>query len=367
MSHPDGPITYGRQNIDDADVRAVTEVLRGDWLTQGPAVERFEEALATRVGARHAVAVVNATEGLFAAAAATGIGPGDLVATSPLTFIASANCARYVGADVALVDIERRTLNLDPAAVPGDVRAVVPVHYAGLPVELERLARDGRVVIEDAAHALGASTPDGPIGACAHSDACVFSFHPVKPITTGEGGAITTNDDGLADELRRFRNHGITRTPEAGGWSYRIDRIGHNLRMTDLQAALGWSQLSRLDAFIARRNELAERYRALLAGWPIELPPAAPPGTVHGYHLFAVQVPDRRAVYDALHAEDVRVQVHYVPVHHHPIGAGDRRPVEGLPVCDAVYAGLLSLPLHPSLTDAQQDRVVAALERALGR
>jgi perosamine synthetase len=290
-----------------------------------------------------------------------------VVATSPLTFMASANCARYVGASVALVDIERRTLNLDPTRVPDDARGFVPVHYAGLPVELERLPTRPDILIEDAAHALGASTPDGPIGNCARSDACVFSFHPVKPITTGEGGAITTNDDGLADELRRFRNHGITRTPEEGGWTYRIDRLGHNLRITDLQAALGWSQLGRLDAFIARRNELAERYRALLAGWPLILPPAAPDGTVHGYHLFAVQVEGRRAVHDALHAEGIRAQVHYVPVHHHPIGAHDRRPAEGLPVCDEVYAGILSLPLHPSLTDAQQDRVVAALERALGR
>ena len=200
-------IPYGHQSIDEDDIAAVVEVLRGDWLTQGPTIERFEAALAEYVGARHAVAFSSGTAALHGAAAAAGLGPGVLVVTSPLTFIASANCARYVGANVGLVDIDRATLNMDVAAIPDGANAVVAVHYAGLPVELQRLERRPRVVIEDAAHALGGRTPDGPVGSCARSDLCVFSLHPVKVITTGEGGVVTTNDDDLAEALRRFRNH----------------------------------------------------------------------------------------------------------------------------------------------------------------
>ena len=268
-------IPYGRQSIDDDDIAAVVRVLKGDWLTQGPHVAEFEEALAARVGARHAVAFSSGTLALNGAAAAAGLGPGDVVATTALSFVASANCARGVGASVTFVDIDPGTLNLDPSAVPADVDGLVAVHYAGLPVDLARLAVRPRVVIEDACHALGASTPDGPVGNCARSDLCVFSFHPVKAITTGEGGAVTTNDDGLADALRRFRNHGIVRTPEDGGWAYVADGPGTNARLTDLQAALGTSQLGKLDRFVDRRRALADRYRARLGalGLPLQLPP----------------------------------------------------------------------------------------------
>ena len=357
-------IPYGRQSVDDDDIAAVVEVLRGDWLTQGPAVERFEAALREVTGARHAVALANGTAALHAACWAAGLGPGDVVAVPALTFAASANAARYVGADVRLLDIDPDTLNLDPVAVPGDVDALVAVHYAGLPVALERLGHRPRVVIEDAAHAIGATTPSGPVGACAHSDLCCFSFHPVKTVTTGEGGAVTTNDDELAERVRRFRHHGIVPTPEAGGWSYDIPELGHNLRITDLQCALGTSQLAKLERFVVRRNELAERYRALLAGSPVVLPPAAPPGTRHGHHLFPVRVPDRRATYDALRGAGIGVQVHYVPVHHLSAYAG-AAPPEGLPATDDAYAGLLSLPLFPDLTEADQDRVVAELLAAV--
>jgi UDP-4-amino-4,6-dideoxy-N-acetyl-beta-L-altrosamine transaminase len=355
------PIPYGRQTIGEDDIEAVAEVLRGDWLTQGPTVDAFEAAVAERVEARHAVAFANGTAGLHGAAFAAGLGPGDLVVTSPLSFMASANCARYVGASVGLVDIEPDTWNLDLGRLPADADAVVAVHYAGLPVDLTRLGRRPRVVIEDAAQALGAATPDGPVGNCVHSDLCMFSLHPVKPITTGEGGIVTTNDDELAERLRRFRSHGIVRQPEKGGWYYEISELGYNYRLTDLQAALGLSQLPKLDGFIARRNELADRYRVLLADLPVGLPPAAPEGAVHGYHLFPVRVADRARVFEAMRARGIGVQVHFVPIHHHPISADIGLKPGDLPVCDAVYDELITLPLFPTLTDADQDRVVRSL------
>jgi perosamine synthetase len=354
-------IPYGRQTIEDDDIAAVVEVLRGDWLTQGPTIDAFESAIAARVGARHAVAFSSGTAGLHGATFAARLGPGDLLVTSPLTFMASANCGRYVGASVGLVDIDPDTWNLDVTQVPDDADAVVAVHYAGLPVALSALGPRPRVVIEDAAQALGAATPHGPVGNCAHSDMCVFSLHPVKPITTGEGGIVTTNDDELAARLRRFRSHGIERMPERGGWYYEIAELGFNYRMTDMQAALGVSQLAKLDRFIDRRNELADRYRHLLAELPVGLPPAAPDGATHGYHLFPVRVAQRRRVFEAMRDAGIGVQVHFVPVHHHPLSADIGLKPGDLPVCDAVYDELISLPMFPSLSDADQDRVVQTL------
>ncbi|GIU85793.1 MAG: UDP-4-amino-4,6-dideoxy-N-acetyl-beta-L-altrosamine transaminase [Acidimicrobiia bacterium] len=358
-------IPYGRQSIDDDDVAAVVAVLRGDRITQGPAVERFEDALRAVTGARHAIAFASGTAALHGAMWAAGIGPGDTVATSPLSFHASASCARYVGASVRFVDVDPDTLNLDVGAVP-ECDALVAVHYAGLPVDLAALARRPRVVVEDAAHALGATTPDGPVGNCARSDMCVFSFHPVKTVTTGEGGAVTTNSDGLAERLRRFRSHGIRPAPEHGGWAYDIDELGHNFRITDLQCALGTSQLAKLERFVTRRNELAARYRALLADAPLELPPAAPPGWRHAYHLFPVRVADRRRVYEAMHAAGIGVQVHYVPIYRLTAYARlGHRPAD-FPGTERAYAGLLSLPLFPGLTEADQDAVVARLRCLTG-
>jgi dTDP-4-amino-4,6-dideoxygalactose transaminase len=287
------------------------------------------------------------------------------VLTSPLSFVASANCGRYVGAQVDFVDIDPKTLNIEPAAV-GPCDALVAVHFAGLPVDLAALTTRPRVIVEDAAHALGASTPDGPVGNCARSDMCTFSFHPVKAITTGEGGAVTTNSAELAEGLRRFRNHGMVRRPDLGGWYYDVETLGYNYRITDVHAALGTSQLAKLARFVTRRNELAERYRDLLASLPLDLPPAAPPGVRHAYHLFAVRVPQRHAVYDAMHAAGIGVQVHYVPIYKHSSFAGAGRSAADFPETEHAYDGLLSLPLYPNLSERDQDRVVEVLTRCVG-
>ncbi|MBA2283549.1 MAG: UDP-4-amino-4,6-dideoxy-N-acetyl-beta-L-altrosamine transaminase [Acidimicrobiia bacterium] len=359
-------IPYGRQSIDDDDVAAVVAALRSDWLTTGPRVEEFEAALADAVEAAQAVAFANGTAALHAAAAVAGLGPGDRVVTSPLSFAASATCARYVGATPEFVDIDPATLNMDLSAVPAGVDAVVAVHYAGLPVDLERLPYRPRVVIEDAAHAIGAHTADGPVGNCARSDLCCFSFHPVKTITTGEGGAVTTNSPVLADALRRFRNHGMVKHPEVGGWYYEIEDLAFNYRLTDLQAALGTSQLSKLKRFVDRRNELADRYRAGLAGLPLEAAPVAPAGTRHAYHLFVVQVDDRARVHAALHERGIGAQVHYVPIYRHPLYADLQVDPASFPATERAYERLLSLPLHPGLTPADQDEVISALQDLLG-
>jgi len=355
-------IPYGHQSVDHDDVDAVLEVLRGDWLTQGPRVGQFEADLVAATGARFAVAFCNGTAALHAACAAAGLGPGDTVATSTLSFVASANCARYVGAEPVLVDVDPETMNLDPALVPSTVDALVAVHYAGLPLDLSSLPVRPAVVIEDAAHALGATTPDGPVGNCAHSEMTCFSFHPVKVITTGEGGAVTTNDAGLAERLRSFRNHGMHRDPARGGWYYDVTELGYNFRLTDLQAALGSSQLRRLEPFILRRNALADRYRTLLGGTGVGLPPAATAGWRHAYHLFPLLVPDRRRVFDALRAAGIGVQVHYTPIHRLSL---HRRDPGGFPGAERLAGHLLSIPIYPDLTDDQQDLVVAAVLDAL--
>lgn len=354
----DDPIPYGRQTIDDADIQAVIEVMKGDWLTQGPTIEHFERAIADYVDAEHAIAFTNGTAALHGACAAAGLGAGDVVATSPLTFVASANCARYVGADVTLVDIDPATLNIDLERVPEGIDALVAVHFAGLPVDLSELRSRPRVVIEDAAQALGASTPDGRVGNCARSDMTCFSLHPVKPITTGEGGVVTTNDDELAARLRRFRNHGIERRPERGGWYYEVVDLGYNYRLTDIQAALGLSQLPKLEGFIGRRQEIAAEYDVALRDLPVIAAPRAPDGFRHGYHLYPVRVPERHRVYDLLRACGIYTQVHYVPVHHHP---AFRQLDTGLPETNKVYDEILTLPIFPSLTDADVERVVSSL------
>ena len=351
-------IPYGRQTVDEDDIAAVVEVLRSDFLTQGPAVVQFEEVVAERVQARFAVAFANGTAALHGACAVAGLGKGDRVATSALSFVASANCARYVGSEVEFVDIDPETLNLDTSSVREGLDGLVAVHYAGLPARLAALTNRPRVVIEDAAHALGAWTPHGPVGNCSHSDMTCFSFHPVKPVTTGEGGIVTTNDADLAEALRRFRSHGMRPQPERGGWCYEVAEIGMNYRMTDMQAALGRSQMRKLDGFIKRRQELASQYDRLLEGVGVQLPPQAPEGSGHGYHLYAIRTPHRREVYDQMKARGIATQVHYIPIHHHPIYRDEG--IE-LPNTEAAYEGLLTLPIFPRLTDEDQLRVTETL------
>jgi perosamine synthetase len=357
-------IPYGHQSVDDDDIAAVVNVLRGDWLTQGPAVEHFEAALCAATGAKHAVAFATGTVALHASLWAAGIGKGDTVATSPLSFVASASCALWVEAIPSFVDIDPKTLNLDLGNI-GRCDALVAVHYAGLPIDLAGIVTRPRVVIEDAAHALGAQTPDGPVGNCAHSDACVFSFHPVKTITTGEGGAVTTNSLQLATRLRRFRAHGMVPRPEHGGWFYEVSELTPNARISDLQCALGASQLTKLERFVQRRNELARQYEELLVDLDVECAPTAPQGFRHAFHLYPIRVPHRREVYEAMRAAGIGVQVHYVPIYCHPLFAEFGAAPSDFPETERAYRGLLSLPMYPALTDAAQLRVADALATAL--
>lgn len=376
-------LPYGRQSIDGSDEAAVLAALRHPYLTQGPGVAAFEEALAAAVGARHAVAFSSGTAALHAAYAALGVGPGRGIVTTPITFAATANAARYLGAPVAFGDVEPTTGLLDPGTAAAEAtdatRLLVPVHFAGDVADLEAAAAlaaaRGWAVVEDAAHALGARWRDAAgrehrVGDCSHSAMTCFSFHPVKHITTGEGGAVTTNDAGLARALRRFRTHGITRDPaeltaDEGPWYYEQHDLGFNYRITDLQCALGTSQLRRLDAFVSRRRAIAAAYDAALDGLPGVTPRRSPPRSAGSVHLYVVAVPAerRRAMVEALLADGIGVNVHYLPVYRHPYYratgfAGTRR--EG---AEAFYAGAISLPCFPDMTDADVARVVAALRR----
>jgi dTDP-4-amino-4,6-dideoxygalactose transaminase len=373
-------LPYGRQDITDDDVEAVARALREPMITQGPGIDRFEARVAERLGARHCVALANGTAALHAAMAALEIGPGDEVLTTPITFAASANCALYRGASVRFVDIDPATWNLDPAAAAAAVgertRAIVTVSFAGLPAELGPLRATGLPVVEDAAHALGAVRAGRPVGGPGGAELTTFSLHPVKVLTTGEGGLVTTEDDALAARLRRFRTHGIGRDGEPpsaldGGWWYDMTELGFNYRITDVQCALGESQLRRLDAVVERRNALAARYRELLgAERRIELPPAPAPGDVHAYHLFVIRIragaAARRAVYDRLRAAGIGVQVHYIPVYRLAYYRETLRvPQDACPHAEALYAGALTLPLFPRMADTDVDRVVGELRAAL--
>lgn len=380
-------IPYGRQDISEADIAAVSEVLRSDYLTQGPAVPRFEAALAARVGAAHGVAVNSATSALHIAVAALGLGPGDLLWTSPITFVASANCARYCGADVDFVDIEPGTFNMSADALEAKLsrasaegrlpKIIVPVHMAGQSPDAARLAALARAygvrIVEDASHAIGASYLGAPVGDCAHSDITVFSFHPVKIITTAEGGLATTQDPVLAERMALLRSHGVTRDPalmtrEAdGAWYYQQVDLGWNYRMTEMQAALGLSQLERLDPFVARRRALADRYDALLDSLPLRRPERLPDAE-SAWHLYVVQLDDaarHRPVFDALRGAGIGVNLHYIPVHTQPYYRALGFDDGDFPVSEDYYTRAISIPLHARLTDDEQDSVVAALRGAL--
>lgn len=379
-------IPYGRQDINEADLKAVEAVLKSDFLTQGPAVPAFEAAVAQWCGAAHAVAVNSATSALHIACMALGLGAGDLLWTVPNTFVASANCALYCGASVDFVDIDpvRYTMcpialseKLAAAAIAGRLpKVIVPVHLCGQSADMAAigaLARQyGVRVIEDASHAIGATYQGRPVGDCRHSDICVFSFHPVKIITTAEGGLATTQDPTLARAMELARSHGITRDPSEmtqvpdGPWFYQQITLGYNYRMTEMQAALGLSQMERLGAMVARRAELAARYDRLLAGLQLTLPKQAA-DTASSWHLYVIQVGDARHLesFESLRQAGIGVNLHYIPVHTQPFYRAMGFAPGMFPVAEAYYARAISIPLYFGLTDAAQDKVVAALTRIL--
>lgn len=379
-------IPYGRQDITDADIAAVVEVLQSDFLTQGPQVPAFERAVAQRVGAAHAVAMNSATSVLHAACMALDLGPGDWLWTVPTTFVASANCALYCGAQVDFVDIDPVTYTMSVPALSAKLEAaqaagllpkvIVPVHLCGQSADMEAICRVARAygvkIIEDASHSIGADHQGRPVGDCRYSDITVFSFHPVKIITTCEGGMATTQDADLARKMELARSHGITREPDEmthapdGAWYYQQVSLGYNYRMTEIQAALGLSQMTRLDAFVARRRTLAARYDRLLADLPVTLP-AQHPDTASSWHLYVVRVAADRhaAVFDALRAAGIGVNLHYIPVHTQPYYRAMGYAEGQFPNSEAYYAEAISIPLYAGLSDEDQERVVAQLSKAL--
>jgi UDP-4-amino-4,6-dideoxy-N-acetyl-beta-L-altrosamine transaminase len=375
-------LPYGRQLVQDDDVAAVAAALRGAFLTTGPTVAEFEARFAARVGARHAVAVSSGTAALHAAMFAAGVGPGDEVVTTPLTFVGTANAALYLGARPVFADIHADTLNIDPARVEAALtprtRVLAPVDFAGQPCDLtaiRALARArGLRVVEDAAHALGAEAGGRPVGAL--SDLTIFSLHPVKHVTTGEGGLVTTDDDELARRVRRFRNHGIaTESAErqaAGAlWSPMVD-LGFNYRLTDIQCALGLSQLPKLATFLAKREAIAERYVVALKDLPGLRLPRVVPDVRHAWHIFPVLLEPARLrvgrdeVFAALRAEGIGVTLHYVPAYWHPYYARLGYPRGLCPIAEDATSRMLSLPIFPGMTDADVEDVVAALLKVLG-
>jgi perosamine synthetase len=374
-------LPYGRQWVDENDIEAVVRVLRSDWLTTGPSVAEFEEAFAAEVGARHAVAVSNGTAALHAAVFAAGIGPGDEVIVPPMTFAASANCIRYQGGTPIFADVRADTLNLDPAcaeaAITERTRAIVTVDYTGQPSDLEELntlAQHNKLtLIEDGCHALGATYRGRPVGCMAHLTA--FSLHPVKHITTGEGGVITTSDAELANRLRVFRNHGITTVPAeremAGSWFYEMVELGYNYRLTDFQCALGQSQLRKLPAWLARRREIAGQYATAFAGVSEIEMPVVLSDRESAWHLYVIRLnlerlrAGRAEVFRALRAENIGVNVHYIPVTRHPYYRQLGYAPEDTPVANAAYEKLITLPMFPAMTDGDVEDVVRAVRKVL--
>jgi len=396
-------IPYGRQHVTQSDIDSVLEVLRSDFLTQGPTVPRFEKAVAARVRARHAVAVNSATSALHVACLALGLGEGDTLWTVPNTFVASANCGRYCGARVDFVDIDPITWNMSVSALASKLesaertghlpKVLVPVHFAGQPTQQEAIwklaERYGIRVLEDASHAIGSENQGEPVGSCRWSDVTVFSFHPVKIITSGEGGMAVTNDPELAERMAMLRSHGVTRDPArfvesrtttvssstsvrgAPPWYYEQQMLGFNYRMTDIQAALGLSQLDRLQAYVDRRNLLARSYEAALRDSGLQLPYVCP-GIISAYHLYVVRLKpeacgrEHREVFDELRQRGIGVNLHYMPVHLQPYyrELGFR---EGqLPEAEAHGREAITLPLYPGLTDEMQEEVVNCVRGAVG-
>ena len=384
-------IPYGRQDISEADIQAVVAVLRSAFLTQGPCVPGFENAVAGYCGAQCAVAVNSATSALHIACLALGVGPGDMVWTSPVTFVASANCALYCGARVDFVDIDPRTYNLSVECLAEKLvqaeksgclpKVVIPVHLCGQPCDMAGIhalsQRYGFKIIEDASHAIGGMYRGEHIGNCRYSDVTVFSFHPVKIITTGEGGMALTNDPHLAKRMRLLRSHGISRdladmthAPD-GPWYYQQIDLGFNYRMTDIQAALGISQMQRLDKFVVQRHTIAKKYDSLLSSLPVVIP-WQHPDSYSGLHLYVIQLKlsemetTHRAVFETLLAAGIGVNLHYIPVYRQPCYEALGFEAGYCPVAEQYYACAISLPIYPGLSEVQQDMVVRNLGLAIG-
>lgn len=370
-------IPYGRQSINDDDIRAVVDVLRSDWLTTGPAVQRFEDAIAEYVGAAHAVVVSNGTAALHSIMYALRIGPGDEVIVPAITFAATANCIVYQGGTPVFADVDPLRLLIDPACVErlitSRTKAVVAVDYAGHPCNYDALreitSRHHLALVDDACHALGAERSGKRAGALA--DLSAFSFHPVKHITTGEGGAVTTDDPEYARRMRLFRNHGIDsdhyQREKEGSWVYNMVDLGYNYRLTDFQCALGLNQLSKLDAWIGRRCEIAARYDAAFENMPGITPLTGEPGVGHAFHLYVVRVPkhERERIFKYLRDDGIGVNVHYRPVHLHPFYRERFRTAPGMcPEAERAYEEIITLPVFPAMTDAMVDTVIASVNKA---
>lgn len=379
-------IPYGRQNISEADINAVVDVLKSDFLTQGPVVPRFENSVAQYCSVKYALALNSATSALHIACLALGVGPGDSVWTSPISFVASANCARYCGANVDFVDIDPATYNMSVDALAAKLadanikgslpKVVIPVHLCGQPCDMESIyelsKKYGFYIIEDASHAIGGRYKQEPIGNCRYSTITVFSFHPVKIITTGEGGMALTNDYNLMVRMARLRSHGITRDPDDmtvdphGPWYYQQLELGYNYRMTDIQAALGISQMKRLDEFVVKRHKVADVYEKLMSSFPVTRPWQHSEG-YSAFHLYVVRLQlssigsSHRQVFERMRAAGIGVNLHYIPIYRQPYYAKSGFEPNNFPEAERYYKEAISLPMYPGLTEVQQNEIVKNL------
>ena len=379
-------IPYGRQDINEDDVQAVIDVLKSDFLTQGPAVPAFEKSISDYCNSKYAIAVNSATSALHIACLALGVGKGDIVWTTPISFVASANCALYCGANIDFVDVNPTTYNLSIEKLKEKLieaklnnalpKVVIPVHLCGQSCEMERIHKLGKEygfkIIEDASHSIGGKYKKQPIGNCRFSDITVFSFHPVKIITTAEGGMATTNDAQLAEKMKLLRSHGITRDPDKmtqepdGDWYYEQSELGFNYRMTDIQAALGISQISRLDYFVSKRHELARNYNHLLKKYPIVLP-SQHTDCYSGLHLYVIRLKlnkikqTHREIFEALRSNDIGANLHYIPIYRQPYYKKMGFSNNSYPEAERYYQEAISLPLFPNLTKDQQQKVIETL------